>query len=72
MEPGVKEKKSLRLIAEAGYRKVPSVKDDPRLVRYWQRWEGLGGPMDWFEFPHDLPPQFVWETIARCAVLGMR
>lgn len=50
-------------LAAAGYRKVPSVKNDPRLVPCWQRWEGPGGEMDWFEFPHDMPLELVWSII---------
>lgn len=49
-------------LQNAGYRKVPSVKNDPRLVPYWQRWEGDGG-LDFFEFPHDLPIELVAEII---------
>lgn len=47
----------------AGYRKVPSIKTDPRLVPYWQRWEDVRSESDWFEFPHDLPLELVWSII---------
>lgn len=50
-------------LAAAGYRKVPSIKTDERLIPYWQRWVGGGSSMDWFEFPHDLPVDLVWSCI---------